>query len=72
MSRVYATREDDGRRVLVEIACDHPGCPATVRPHADIAKSGWTKRGTYEDTYRGTTVVQWDFCPDHEHSQEVR
>lgn len=62
MSRVYAT-EDNGRRHLVRLECDAAGCKASVKPHPDIASSGWTKGGT--DTGPASDVVEWDYCPVH-------
>lgn len=60
---VYATREDDGARVLVEIQCDAPGCAAKIKPRPDIAQSGWMRYG--QDDGLGTTKLEWDYCPDH-------
>lgn len=63
MTAKYAVLEDTGRRVLYEIECDGVGCTATIKPGPDISKSGWEKRSTYEDTYRGTVVLISDYCP---------
>lgn len=60
MSLVYAVREDTGKRGLVEIVCD--GCSATVKPHPDIARSGWVKQGS--DHGPGTDKLEWHYCPD--------
>lgn len=59
VSRIYATREDDGKRVLVAICCN--GCGVEIKPHAEIASSGWTKRGN--DRGPGTDKFEGDFCP---------
>lgn len=67
MGRVYATT-DDGARVLVRIECDEGGCSASVKPHADIAKSGWTRSG-FDVRRRDCEdyVSPEKFrCPDHE------
>lgn len=69
MSRVYARREDDDRRVLVEIGCDAPGCSATIKPNPKISDSGWVKFGTIE-LHGGLIVgssLDGDYCPDHAH-----
>lgn len=58
MGRVYAIREDDGARVLLEIECDK--CDATIKPHPDIANSGWVKEGI-TDTFGET--IEWYYCP---------
>lgn len=63
MSRVYAKREDSGAMVLVAIVCDRAGCTASTKPNADIASSGWTKRGF--DRGPGMTV-EYDGCPEHD------
>jgi len=63
VTRRYAVREDDKRRVLVEIACDGDGCEATIKPHPEIATSGWMKKGTWEDGPSGSFVLTSDFCP---------
>jgi hypothetical protein len=61
--RHYATR-DDGKRVLVEITCDEPGCDASIKPHLEIAKSGWMKTGQRIGSGVGDFSVQ-DWCPAH-------
>ena len=58
MSKVYATT-DDGRKFLVEIACD--GCGAVLKPGADVDKSGWEKRGA---TGRHGERFEWFYCPN--------
>lgn len=58
MARVYAVREDNGKRVLVEIVCDE--CKATIKPHPDIENSGWVKHGgTAADGFE----FEFDYCP---------
>lgn len=59
--KVYATT-DDGERVLVRIECDHAGCSASVKPHADIASTGWTKHG-YLDVF--DERHEFAYCPAH-------
>lgn len=59
MSLIYATREDDGKRVLIALRCD--GCGAEIKPHPEIAKSGWIKRGW--DRGIGTEKHEVDECP---------
>lgn len=61
MTLKYAVIEGSSRRVLYEIECD--GCDATIKPGPDIAKSGWEKRITYEDTMHGPNVLTSDYCP---------
>jgi len=59
MGRIYATREDTGERVLLELECD--GCGATIKPHPEISSSGWVKHAV------GTTSVgtmEWYYCPE--------
>jgi len=46
--------------VLLELECD--GCGATIKPHPDIARSGWIKTGVYNGP--GTEKFEWDYCPD--------
>jgi hypothetical protein len=57
----YAVLEGPPKRVIYEIECDC--CGATIRPNPDIAQSGWEKRMTYEDTWRGTEVLTTHYCP---------
>ena len=47
MSEVHATF-DNGRRILVEIQCD--SCDNIIKPHADIAESGWIVNGWSESS----------------------
>jgi len=58
--RVYAQREDNGQRVLAVLKCD--GCGAEVKPHPEIAQSGWEKRG--RDKGPGTEKTGLDYCPE--------
>ena len=58
MSRVYAVREDDGKRVLVEIRCD--GCQAVRPRRADVPDSGWVK---HEYMLKGVYQYERNFCP---------
>jgi ribosomal protein L44E len=60
MSRVYAVREDDGKRILVALECDR--CDKTIAPHPDISMSGWVYVG--QDNGIGTPKLSWDYCPD--------
>ena len=62
MTRHYAVREDTGRRVLLEIACDWPGCAARSVPHVS-ALGGWRKAGIWRG--HGADHDQWDYCPAH-------
>ena len=57
--RVYAVREDNGKRVLIEIQCD--GCGAVIKPNPDISDSGWSKTG-YQDNF-GESWARNDWCP---------
>ena len=60
--RVYAKREDTGRRILVAIACDV--CDEEIKPSTGIRDSGWTKQGVYygPGDYRN---IELDLCPAH-------
>lgn len=57
--RVYAQREDDGRRALVAIKCDD--CGIEIKPSQDIATSGWIKYGW--DNGIGTDKSEYEYCP---------
>lgn len=59
MSRIYAVREDDSKRILVEIVCD--GCGMKIVPHPKIGDSGWMKAGFTLPT--GDIVVH-EYCPN--------
>lgn len=56
MPRVYAVREDNGKRVLVAIQCD-----ASIVSGPDIAGADWKKCGF--DNGPGTTKCEQYFCP---------
>jgi hypothetical protein len=59
MGRDYATM-DDGRRVLCQIRCDGR-CGATIKPHPEIASSGWEKRG---ESRGPGDALEWYYCPE--------
>lgn len=61
MSREYGIRESDGARVLLLIRCDGPNCEEEIKPHPQIASSGWIRMGT--DHGPGTDKLEWDHCP---------
>ncbi len=63
MSRVYAFEEGSGRRFLVRLECDRSGCDASIKPHLEIADSGWMKRGINDPRQGGRS--EWHFCPRH-------
>lgn len=58
MSRIYAVREDDSRRILVEIVCD--GCGAKIAPCPKIKESGWMKTGFGKPG----DLAEQDWCPN--------
>lgn len=60
--RVYATRDDNQKRVLVAIKCDK--CDAEIKPNPDISNSGWTTQGVYYGPGDDRNS-QWDLCPMH-------
>lgn len=62
MARIYATEDHTGHRILVRLECDGLGCKASIKPHPEIAKSGWTKRGWSYGP--GTEQFVSDFCPE--------
>lgn len=62
MTSVYAVREDNGKRVLVELQCDGSGCNAIIKPNPQISLSGWAYKG--QDNGPGTDKLRWDYCPD--------
>ncbi len=64
MGRVYANEEETGRRVLLRLECDEPGCPAGIKPNPDIARSGWKKHGSYDAVAR-QDVAEFIYCPEH-------
>ena len=57
--RIYATREDNGKKFLAALQCD--GCAAEIKPHPEIAKSGWRKE--FHRTSHGPTLT-YDWCPE--------
>jgi hypothetical protein len=61
--RVYAVEEGTQRRFLVRLECDGTGCDATIKPHPEINKSGWTKRGVYYGP-GDSRNLEWDYCSD--------
>lgn len=61
MSRIYATEEDSGRRFLVRLECDEPGCSEKLLPGPSVSESGWVKVGEMD---RGTSL-EWDYCQEH-------
>lgn len=66
--RNYAVCEGTGKRILVDVQCDYSGCTATIKPHPQIAKSGWTKRGFIPEGVSGCSgdpYIQLDYCPQH-------
>lgn len=62
MSRIYAT-DDDGDRFLRYIECD--SCGKRIKPHRDIASSGWTKKDGKYPPYGPNDTWQSDYCPEH-------
>ena len=67
MSHVYAVVEGheymgaSAERILVRIECD--GCDATIKPHPEIAESGWMKTGVVIPGPRRNDVTRSDWCP---------
>lgn len=57
--RIYAVREDDKKRILVEIQCD--SCDARIKPNPLISQSGWIKKGMYHG--HGADQLEWHYCP---------
>lgn len=58
MPLVYAVREDNGERVLVEIQCDR--CDATIKPDQYTSESGWVKHTRQHHS----ETLEWWYCPD--------
>ena len=44
MGKIYATREDDGKRILIELQCD--ACASKIKPNPNINKSDWSVVGS--------------------------
>jgi len=67
MAKVYAVEETSGKRILVRIECDEPSCDAKIKPHPEISKSGWIKKGVSD----GSFTTEYYYCPDccikHQH-----
>lgn len=63
MSRIYAVEEATDHRFLVRLECDAMGCKATIRPHPEIAQSGWRNCGVMDKGAK----YELDYCPDHAH-----
>ena len=59
MGYIYAIREDNGKKVLVALRCDK--CGKEIKPNPDIAKSGWTIKGTYVFNNSGKTT-EYFYC----------
>lgn len=57
MSRIYATREDNGKKILVELVCDK--CSDTIKPNPDIAQSGWTRHGQKD---HAGNIFEYEYC----------
>ena len=53
--RIYATTEN-GRRIFVELVCDH--CGAVLKPGPHVLTSGWKKRGLSQNGY----TQERDYC----------
>lgn len=62
MSKIYAKIEGSEKRILLRIECDGSGCNASIKPHPEIAHSGWTKCGW--DNGPGTDTFVLYYCPD--------
>jgi len=58
MARIYAT-EENGKKHLVALECDY--CDARIKPHKEIAESGWVKQGVRNGPGDN---ISWDLCPD--------
>jgi len=60
--KVYGINEMTGENVLLYIECDF--CDAKIKPHSEISKSGWKKRGIYYE-HGDERNAQVDLCPEH-------
>jgi hypothetical protein len=58
--RIYG-QDDSGKRLLLRLECDSDGCGAKIRPHPEIAVSGWVGCGSREYG----SWIEWDYCPSH-------
>ena len=61
MARIYAVREDNGKRILLALTCDEDGCTAEIKPNPEISRSGWTKTGLTT----GREADERYYCPEH-------
>ena len=61
MSRVYAIEEGTNKRHLIRTECDYVGCDKSIKPHPEIAKSGWTNCGIISTS----DSLEWNYCPEH-------
>lgn len=59
MGRIYATREDDGKRFLCAIKCDL--CGEEIKPYSQINSSGWQLMGTDRGT--NSDKLESYYCP---------
>lgn len=57
--KIYAVREDDKKRILVEIQCD--SCGTRIKPNPQIPQSGWIKKGMHHG--HRTDHLEWHYCP---------
>jgi len=61
MSCIYAAEVH-----LVRIECDEPGCNAFIKPHPEISRSGWSKKGVI---WANGDQLEWYYCPAHRHTE---
>lgn len=65
--RIYATREDNGKPVLVALRCDK--CGKKIKPSSLISKSGWSKSGwtviNLENSVGTDKSFEFHFCEEH-------
>ena len=62
MGKMYMHGQDGTPR-LFGISCDAPDCDASIRPHPQIAESGWVQSVAIDNL----GVVENDYCPMHAH-----